>query len=102
MDKKQIIQQYRLNTIDIIQILRQMTGKETIQLYKIQAAVLQTIQDSKSSVVAVIQTDRGKSILFILPVFAEPSRTTIVVVPLISLCGDIMRRCQTLDILCIL
>ena len=46
-----------------------------------------------------MRTGRGKNILFILPVFAEPSRTTIVIVPLILLHRNIMRQCQILDIL---
>ena len=101
-DERQIMRRHRLNTMDMTQVLRQIIGKETIQFCGVQAAALQTIQDGESSVVAVIQTGRGKSILFILPVFAEPSGTTIVIVPLILLYRDIMRRCQILDILCIL
>ncbi|KAE8334250.1 hypothetical protein BDV24DRAFT_156976 [Aspergillus arachidicola] len=53
---------YWLNTIDITQALRQMTGNKTIQLRGVQAA-----------------TGGGKSILFILPAFTEPSRTIIIV-----------------------
>ena len=102
VNKRQIMQRYRLNTIDITQILRQMTGKEIIQFCGVQAAVLQAIQNNESPVIAVIQTDREKSILFILPVFAESSRTIIVIVLLILLYRDIMQRCQILDISCIL
>ena len=76
-----------------------MTGKETMQLCGVQTAVLQAIQDSESSVVAVIRTDREKSILFMLPAFAEPSGTTIVVVPLILLYKNMIQRCQILGIL---
>ena len=101
-DKKQIIRRYRLNIIDIIQMLRQITGKKTIQFRGIQTAVLQTIQDNKSSVIAIIQTDKEKSILFILPVFAESSRITIVIVLLILLYKDIIQQYQILDILYIL
>ena len=101
-DKKQIMQRYRLNTIDIIQILRQIISKKIIQLCEIQAAVLQTIQDNKNPVIAVIQTDKEKNILFILPVFAESSGTTIVIVLLILLRRDIIQQCQILGILYIL
>ena len=89
-NKNQIIQQYRLNIIDITQALRQITGQETIQFCGVQTAALQAIQNSESPVLAVIQTDRKKNILFILPVFTEPGGTTIVVVPLLSLHGNII------------
>ena len=79
-----------MNTINITQTLRQMTGQETIQFCGVQAAALQAIQDGESPVLAVMRTDREKSILFILPVFAEPRETTIVVVPLLLLYRDII------------
>ena len=78
-----------------------MTGQKTIQFRGIQTAVLQAIQNSESSVLAVIQTDREKNILFILPIFTESGETTIVVVPLLSLCGDIIQQYQILGISCI-
>ena len=76
-----------------------MTGQETIQFCGVQTAALQAIQDSESPVLAVMRTVGEKSILFMLSVFTEPGRTTIVVVPLLSLRGDIMQRYQILDIL---
>ena len=102
MDNSQIIQQHCLNTMDITQTLRQMTGQEIIQFRGMQTAALQAIQDGESSVVAVMRTGKRKSILFMLPVFTESRETTIVVVPLLSLRGDIIQQCQILDILCIL
>ncbi|KAE8396915.1 hypothetical protein BDV37DRAFT_277304 [Aspergillus pseudonomiae] len=51
---------------------------------------------------AVMRMGGGKSMLFILPVFAEPGGTMIVVVPLLSLRGDMIRRCQVLGIVCVL
>ena len=101
-DNSQIMQQHCLNTIDITQILRQMTGQKTIQFRGIQAAALQAIQDGESPVLAVIQTDREKNMLFILPVFAESGEITIIVVPLLLLCGDIIQQYQILDISCVL
>ena len=101
-DDSQIMQRHCLNTMDMTQTLRQMTGQETIQFRGVQAAALQAIQDGESPVLAVIRTDRGKSMLFILPVFAEPGETTIIVVPLLSLRGDIIQQCQILGISCIL
>ena len=101
-DDSQIIQRHRLNTINITQTLRQIIGQEIIQFRGVQTAALQAIQDSESPVLAVMQIDRKKNILFILPVFTEPRETTIVVVPLLLLCGDIIQQCQILDISCVL
>jgi superfamily II DNA helicase RecQ len=46
-------------------------------------------------------TSRGKSLLFMLPAFAEQGGTTVVIVLLIALRGDIKRRCQKLGISCV-
>ncbi|KAB8226894.1 uncharacterized protein BDW43DRAFT_317346 [Aspergillus alliaceus] len=91
-----VMQRHWLNTMDMTAALQQMTGQETIQFRGVQTLVLQAIQDSKSPVVAVMPTGGGKSMLFILPTFAEPSRTTIVVMPLLALHSDIARQCQAL------
>ncbi|CAG5179568.1 uncharacterized protein ALTATR162_LOCUS9351 [Alternaria atra] len=45
-------------------------------------------------------TGAGKSMLFMLPAWAEQGGTTVVVVPLIALRGDMMRRCRKLGISC--
>ena len=100
-DDSQIIQRHCLNTMDMTQALRQITGQETIQFRRVQTAVLQAIQNSKSPVLAVMRIDRKKNILFILPVFTEPGETIIMVVPLLSLHRDIIQQCQILDISCI-
>jgi superfamily II DNA helicase RecQ len=42
----------------------------------------------------------GKSMLFMLPVWPKQGGTAVVVVPLIALQGDMMRRCRKLGILC--
>jgi superfamily II DNA helicase RecQ len=46
-------------------------------------------------------TGAGKSLLFMLPAWAEQGGTTVVVVPLIALRGDMKQRCTKLGILCI-
>ncbi|GIC94738.1 uncharacterized protein Aud_002067 [Aspergillus udagawae] len=58
------------------------------------------IQQGESPVVAVMPTGRGKSMLFMVPVFAAPGGTTIIVVPLVALQADMIQRCQELSILC--
>ena len=61
---------------------------------------IQAIIDGESPVVAVMPTGAGKSMLFMLPAWAEQGRTTIVVVPLVALWGDMARQCKELGILC--
>ncbi|KAB8229558.1 P-loop containing nucleoside triphosphate hydrolase protein [Aspergillus alliaceus] len=46
-------------------------------------------------------TGGGKSMLFMVPAFAGPGGTTIVVVPLVALRADMARRCQELGISCV-
>ncbi|KAL2801580.1 P-loop containing nucleoside triphosphate hydrolase protein [Aspergillus granulosus] len=46
-------------------------------------------------------TGGGKSMLFMLPAYAAPGGCTVVVVPLISLRSDLMKRCQGLGIQCV-
>lgn len=47
---------------------------------------------------AVMPTGGGKSMLFIVPAFAAPGGTTIIMVPLVALQANIMRQCQELGI----
>lgn len=100
-EQGRVMRRHRLNTMDMTSALQQMTGQAAIQFRGVQAPALRAIQDGESPVVAVMPTGGGKSMLFMLPAFAEPSGTTIVVVPLISLRGDMMRRCQGLGIACV-
>ncbi|KAH1712271.1 hypothetical protein KXX60_006462 [Aspergillus fumigatus] len=62
---------------------------------------MRAIQQGESPVVAVMPTGGGKSMLFMVPVFTAPGGTTIVVVPLVALQADMMRRCQELGISCV-
>ncbi|KAB8226971.1 helicase C-terminal domain-containing protein [Aspergillus alliaceus] len=77
-----------------------MTRFKIIQFRGIQAPALQAIQDNKSPMVAVISIRKDKSMLFILPVFAEPGGVIIIVILLISLYQDMIWQCQTLGISC--
>ncbi|KAF1818784.1 P-loop containing nucleoside triphosphate hydrolase protein [Dissoconium aciculare CBS 342.82] len=45
-------------------------------------------------------TGAGKSVLFMLPAWAEPGGTSVVVVPLKGLREDMLRRCEALGITC--
>jgi late competence protein required for DNA uptake (superfamily II DNA/RNA helicase) len=100
-EESRVYRRHRLNTMDMTSALQQMTGQATIQFRGVQAPALRAIQDGESPVVAVMPTGGGKSMLFMLPAFAEPSGTTIVVVPLLALRSDMIRRCQALGISCV-
>jgi superfamily II DNA helicase RecQ len=66
----------------------------------VQKEAINAIVAGKSLVVAVMPTRAGKSLLFMLPTWAEQGSTTVVVVLLIALRGDMMRRCTKLGISC--
>jgi superfamily II DNA helicase RecQ len=66
----------------------------------VQKEAIDAIVAGKSLVVAVMLTRAGKSLLFMLPAWAEQGGTIVVVVLLIALRGDIMRRCIKLGISC--
>jgi superfamily II DNA helicase RecQ len=79
--------------------LQQIIGKEA-KFRGVQKEAINAIVARKSPVVAVMPTRAGKSLLFMLPAWAEQGGTTVVVVPLVALRGDIVRRCKTLRISC--
>ena len=84
----------------MVQALQRITGQPALQLRGVQAPALKAIQDSASPVVAIMPTGSGKSMLFMLPVYAAPGGCIIMVVPLLSLRADLMTHCQALGILC--
>jgi superfamily II DNA helicase RecQ len=55
---------------------------------------------NKSPIVVVIRTGIGKSLCFILPAASCPGGLTVMIVPPVSLQGDLMDRCRKLKILC--
>lgn len=56
-----------------------------MQFWGVQDLAMQAIQWGESPIVAVMPTGGGKSMLFIVPVFATPGGTTIIMVPLVTL-----------------
>jgi superfamily II DNA helicase RecQ len=72
--------------------LKRIMGNEA-EFRGVQREAIDAITAGESPVVAVMPTSRGKSLLFILPAFAEQGSTTIIIVLLIALRGDIKRRC---------
>lgn len=64
-----------------------------------QKEALWAIVNGQSPVVVVMPTGGGKSLLFMLPAWGPEAGMTIVVVHLITLQDDLMRRCRKLHIL---
>ena len=79
--------------------LKRMIGKEAM-FRGVQEEAVKAIVSGESAVVVVMPTRAGKSLLFMLPAWAEQGRTTVVVVPLVALRGDMKRRCKALGISC--
>jgi superfamily II DNA helicase RecQ len=89
----------RLRKMDVVAQLKRMMGKDAV-FRGVQEEAIKAITAGESPVVAVMPTGAGKSLLFMLPAWAEQGGTTVVVVPLIALRRDMMRRCKKLGISC--
>ena len=63
-----------------------------------QEKALEIIMSGREQVVAVLPTGSGKSLLFMLPCTLPGAQVTILIVPLVSLRGDLLRRMQALGI----
>lgn len=98
-DEGRIDRWARLRKMDAAAQLRRMMGGEA-RFRGIQEEAIQAIVAGESPIVAVMPTGAGKSLLFMLPAWAEQGGTTIVVVPLIALREDMKRRCRKLGISC--
>jgi RecQ family ATP-dependent DNA helicase len=98
-DEARIDRWGRLRKMDTAAHLQRMMGKAA-KFRGVQKEAIDAIVAGKSHVVAVMPTGAGKSMLFMLPAWAEQGGTTVVVVPLIALRGDMMRRCRKLGISC--
>jgi superfamily II DNA helicase RecQ len=86
--------------MDIDDSLQQMMGSSAV-FHGSQKAIIQSIIQRKSPMIAVMPTGAGKSLLFRLPAWMSHGGTTIVVVPLVALRADLQQRCQALGILCV-
>jgi superfamily II DNA helicase RecQ len=78
--------------MDMTTIMQQMTRQASMQFRGVQAWAMAAIQRGQSPVVAIMPTGGRKSMLFMLPAWAVPGGTTIMVVLLISLRQDMMRQ----------
>jgi DEAD/DEAH box helicase len=88
-----------LDTISLDEQLQRLLGSGAT-FRTIQRPALQTIVRGDSPVLTILPTGGGKSLLFLLPASHEISGTSIVIVPLISLRTDLVRRYRELSISC--
>ncbi|ERF71905.1 hypothetical protein EPUS_09389 [Endocarpon pusillum Z07020] len=63
-----------------------------------QAQLISSIVTGYAEVIGILGTGEGKSLSFMLPVCLPHAATTVVVVPLVALKTDIVRRCLELNI----
>ena len=98
-DEARIDRWERLRKINTSTQLQQMMGKSA-EFRGVQKDAIDAIVAGESPVVAVMPTGAGKSMLFMLPAWEEQGGTTVVIVPLIALRRDMMRRCKILGISC--
>jgi superfamily II DNA helicase RecQ len=98
-DEARIERWTRLRKMDTTAQLKEMMGSQA-KFRGVQKEAIEAIVAGESPVVAVMPTGAGKSLLFMLPAWVEQGGTTVVVIPLIALRGDMMRRCKTLGITC--
>ena len=63
-----------------------------------QEQAMTTIMSGTEQVVCILPTGAGKSLLFMLPCILPDAGTTVLVVPLVALRGDLMRRMRELQI----
>jgi superfamily II DNA helicase RecQ len=66
----------------------------------VQEPAMNAIMAGKSLILVVMGTGASKSLLFMLLAYCVSRGTTIVVVPLVSLQGDLKRRCDESGITC--
>ncbi|KAL8300987.1 hypothetical protein RB593_003818 [Gaeumannomyces tritici] len=86
--------------VDLDAQLRRLLG-EGAGFRGVQRPALEAIMRQASPVVVVMGTGGGKSMLFMLPASCANGGLTVVVVPLVSLRGDVKDRCDELGIECV-
>ena len=89
----------RMRLVDIQEQLEALVGKGA-EFRDVQRAAIEAIMRQKSPVVVVMGTGAGRSMLFMLPASCSTG-VIVVVVPLISLRGDIKTQCGKVGIECV-
>ena len=90
----------RMRHVNIFETLDSLLGDGS-NFRGVQEKSIDAIMRGKPRILTVMGTGAGKSMLFMLPAKAMPDGMTVVIVPLISLRGDLQGRCQKADIACV-
>jgi superfamily II DNA helicase RecQ len=89
----------RLRSTPLLPALQKLMAHDGPAHFRgIQEQALRAIMDGESYVLVVMATGTGKSLLFMLPASVDGARTTVVVVPLLSLRQNLIERCTRLNI----
>jgi len=83
---------------DLQDAMREMVGSRDAKFREEQEQALQLIKQGWRSILVIMGTGRGKTMLFQLPAYCAPGGTTIVIVPLSALREDIVERCVKVGI----
>lgn len=89
----QIYRWKQMRGVNIQARLEAMLGPGS-QFRGLQEQAINAIMTGQSPILVVMGTGGGKSMMFMLPASSVSGGTTIVVVPLVSLQGDLQARCQ--------
>ncbi len=102
-DEMREVQLKRWKAMREVNIWRQLERLEGrgAQFRGVQEAAVDAIMRGDSLVLTIMGTGSGKSLLFMLPASCRVAGMTVVGVPLISLRGDLRRRCEEARIRCV-
>ncbi len=89
----------RWSSAALLRGARQLYGDEALQWKSaMQERAMVTVMSGSEQVVVVLGTGAGKSMLFMLPCVLPDAGVTILILPLVSLRGDLLRRVRELAI----
>jgi superfamily II DNA helicase RecQ len=88
----------RLRELGFKTVFQQALPEATPRSAQIEA--YDAIKEGDSPVVVVMPTGSGKSMLFTVPAMVAPNGVTVVVVPILALQADIVKRCSQMAVSC--
>jgi len=99
MEEEEFQRWSTMRHVDMRQKLKHMMGPEA-EFRGRQQDILQALMQGHKNVLGIMPTGGGKSLTFMLPAMCSKDGVTIVVVPILSLRDDMMRRCKKIGIKC--
>jgi superfamily II DNA helicase RecQ len=82
--------------------LRQLYGPTAKFRTKEQEAAVEAVVEGISPLFVILPTEVGKSLTFLIPAMFSDAGTTVVILPLVALAEDMLRRCKDAGIDCII